>query len=151
MVKVKNKAAQRLKLGKSKRVSPILEKCCWLMIANESYQRAEEDLDMLMGIKIGHSNLHRLIQTAEIPQKPSTHIVQSLSVDGGKVRLRNQSGGAGEWRDYKAVSLHGSLCKAYFQDNEKLLEWANKQNLATMVTCLGDGHDGVWNSFWGYC
>ncbi len=145
MVRIKPQAAKKLRLGKSKQVSPVLEKCCWLVSANESYQRAEEDLEMLIGIKVGHSNLHRLVQKAELPTGQSKKKVESLSVDGGKVRLRSETGGKGEWRDYKAVSLHGSVCGAYFQENEQLLAWVNQQKLSSMVTCLGDGHDGVWN------
>ena len=26
-----------------------------------------------------------------------------------------------------------------------LISWVNSQELAPIVTCLGDGHDGVWN------
>ncbi len=50
-----------------------------------------------------------------------------------------------EWRDYKAVSLNDSVCGAYFQDNEALIKWVSEQPLSAMVTCLGDGHAGVWN------
>ena len=28
-----------------------------------------------------------------------------------------------------------------------IIDWANQQPLANPVTCLGDGHDGVWNIF----
>ena len=34
---------------------------------------------------------------------------------------------------------------AFFQNNEGLLDWVNQQSLSPSVTCLGDGHDGVWN------
>ena len=144
VVRIKSPVAKKLKLEKSKQVSPVVEKCCWLVSANESYQRAEEDLEMLMGIKVGHSSLHRLVQKGEFNSAHSPTIVDSLSVDGGKVCLRSGNG-KGEWRDYKAVSLHGSVCGAYFQENEELIQWVNRQRLATVVTCLGDGHDGVWN------
>lgn len=30
-----------------------------------------------------------------------------------------------------------------------LIEWVNQQELSTLVTCLGDGHDGIWNLFSG--
>jgi hypothetical protein len=89
-----------------------------LLSANESYQRAEEDLEMLMGLKVGHSSLHRFVQKAEFPTGNSQTRVNSLSVDGGKVHLRSETGGKGEWRDDKAVSWHRSVCGAYFQDNE---------------------------------
>jgi hypothetical protein len=144
VVNIKSTVAKKLKLATGKQISPLLEKCCWLLSANESYQRAEEDLEMLMAIRIGHSTLHRLVQKAEFDDPHSRTMVESLSVDGGKVCLRSGNG-KGEWRDYKAVSLHGSVCGAYFQDNEGLITWVNQQRLASMVTCLGDGHDGVWN------
>lgn len=141
---IKSTVAKKLKLVRGKQISPLLEKCCWLLSANESYQRAEEDLEILMGIRIGHSTLHRLVQKAEFNETHSPTMVESLSVDGGKVCLRSGNG-KGEWRDYKAVSLHRSVCGAYFQDNEGLITWVNRQRLPSMVTCLGDGHDGVWN------
>ena len=34
---------------------------------------------------------------------------------------------------------------ANFHNNVQLIEWVNEQSLAQPVTCLGDGHDGVWN------
>jgi len=42
--------------------SPKMEKNAMLICANESYQRAENDLAELTGIKISHSTLHRLVQ-----------------------------------------------------------------------------------------
>ena len=38
----------------------MMEKGALLISANESYQRAEEDLEELTGIKISHSTLQRL-------------------------------------------------------------------------------------------
>ena len=35
--------------------------------------------------------------------------------------------------------------RAFFQDNLGLLQWVNQQPLSRTITCLGDGHDGVWN------
>ena len=60
---------------------------------------------MLTGIKVGHSTLHRLVQKAEFETANSSTVVESLSVDGGKICLPSDEG-KGEWRDYKAVSLH---------------------------------------------
>ena len=34
---------------------------------------------------------------------------------------------------------------AFFQDNAAVVDWVNNQPLAEIVTCLGDGHDGIWN------
>lgn len=122
-----------------------MEKCSLLICANNSYLRAEEDLTTLTGIKVGHSSLHRLVQKNQLPEKVHQMTVHSLSIDGGKIKLRNPSQGKGEWRDYKAVSLDNGISAAYFQDNEKLLEWVNQQRLWSTITCLGDGHDGIWN------
>ena len=36
-------------------------------------------------------------------------------------------------------------CAAFFQENDKLLDWVNQQPLNEPITCLGDGHPGVWN------
>ena len=33
----------------------------------------------------------------------------------------------------------------FFARNEELINWTNRQPLAPIVTCVGDGHDGVWN------
>lgn len=40
------------------------------------------------------------------------------------------------------TSLHLS---ASFQQNDLLIDWVNHQALAPVLTCIGDGHDGVWN------
>ena len=34
---------------------------------------------------------------------------------------------------------------AFFQDNAGLIEWVNQQSLSRNITCLGDGHDRIWN------
>jgi hypothetical protein len=34
---------------------------------------------------------------------------------------------------------------AALHDNPRLINWVNGQPLALTLTCLGDGHDGVWN------
>ena len=122
-----------------------MTKCCWVASAKSSYEEAEQDLALMMGIKVGHSSLHRLVQKSDFPQADSKQKVDSLSVDGGKIRLRTEKPGPCEWRDYKAVSLHDSVCQAYFQENEVLISWVHKQSLSRMITSVGDGHDGVWN------
>ena len=46
------------------------------------------------------------------------------------------------------MNLHSSkVVGAFFQDNEKLVDWVNKQPLANPLICLGDGHRGIWNIF----
>lgn len=122
-----------------------MEKCCLVSCAKVSYLAASEDIQLMTGLQVGHSTLHRLVQRTELPSQQSSHLVNELSVDGGKVRLRTPDAGACEWRDYKAVSLHNFLCSAYFQDNNGLIGWVQQHRLASRVVCLGDGHDGVWN------
>ena len=39
----------------------MMEKCALLISANESDQRAEEDLEELSGLKFSHSTLQRLV------------------------------------------------------------------------------------------
>lgn len=47
---------------------------------------------------------------------------------------------------YKAVCLHEQAAVlASFQDNAVVIDWVNTQPLASVLTCLGDGHDGIWN------
>lgn len=125
-------------------MSPGLEKCSLRLCAKSSYEQAEADLKVVMGIEIGHSSLHRLVQKVELPEAQAEDKVTALSVDGGKIRLRSDEQGKGEWRDYKAVSLHDSVCEAFFQDAEALQQWSEQQPLSPILTCLGDGHDGVW-------
>ena len=95
-----------------------------------------------MGIKVGHSTLHRMVARVDLPLSHADKASEGMSVDGGKVCLRTDS--SGQWRDYKLVSLHGSVCEAFFQDPEGLKDWYAQQPRAMMLTCLGDGHDGVW-------
>ncbi len=46
----------------------------------------------------------------------------------------------------KGIRLHEAEASgAFFQNNDALVEWVNNQPLGLPVTCLGDGHDGVWN------
>ena len=128
-------------------ISPGLEKCCLRLCAKSSYQQAEEDLKTLMGINVGHSTLHRLVQRVELPSAQATNKTSTVSVDGGKICLRSEETGLGEWRDYKLVNLHGEVCEAFFQDPDALEKWSETQPLDWLITCLGDGHPGVWNVF----
>ncbi len=49
-----------------------------------------------------------------------------------------------EARDYKAVCVHKQTRVAWFQENETLVEWVNSQPLEQLLTCIGDGHSGIW-------
>lgn len=126
-------------------MSPQLENCCLLLSANTSYAHAARDLEVLTGVKVSASTQQRLVHRVEFPPAQASAPVTTLSIDGGKVRLRTPKGQASEWRDYKAITLHEQVCGAFFQANPQLVAWANAQPLAPVVTCLGDGHDGIWN------
>jgi hypothetical protein len=118
-----------------------------LLSANESYARTAEDIEILTGITVSHSTQQRLVhrQMFELPQ--ATPAVTEMSLDGGKIRLRTPQGEPCEWRDYKAVNLHEQVVGAFFQDNPSLVNWVNDQPLSAPLTCLGDGHDGIWNLY----
>lgn len=102
---------------------------------------------MLTGIAVSHSTQQRLVHRQEFEVPTSEQSIQEMSIDGGKVRLRTPKGKPSEWRDYKGVNLHQVCIGAFFQDNERLVSWVNAQPLAAPLTCLGDGHDGIWNLF----
>lgn len=118
-----------------------------LLSANESYQRAEEDIEVLTGIKVSHGTQQRMVhrQTFELPKVEQK--IEEMSIDGGKVRLRTPLGEPCQWRDYKGVNLHQQAKAAFFQDNESLIEWVNQQPQKNPLVCLGDGHCGIWNIF----
>ena len=139
--------AQVLAVGAYTRWSPQLVKCCLLVSANESYARAAEDIEVLTGIAVPHSTQQRLVQRQTFEELQATSAVAEMSLDGGKVRLRTAQGEACEWRDYKAVNLHQQGVAAFFQDNSSLVDWVTAQPLADPLTCLGDGHDGIWNLY----
>ena len=144
-VLVPSRHAQKLGLKKNTQLSPLVEKCALVASAKTSYGQASEDMELMTGIKVGHSSLHRLVQRVELSPEISTRLVTGLSVDGGKVRLRTPQRGPCEWRDYKAAALHDSVCNAYFRDNEALVAWLEKNPFTSMFTSVGDGHDGIWN------
>jgi len=98
----------------------------------------------LTGIRIPAKIQQRLVhhQTFEAPT--AAQPIAEVGVDGGKVRVRTPLGEDCQWRDYKAIATeHG--CAANFQNNASLITWVNAQELENPLSCLGDGHDGVWN------
>lgn len=118
------------------------------MCANTSYAHAQEDLQLLLGIEAAHSSLHRCVARQALHLPDGNEIIQSMSLDGGKVRLRSpEPGQPSYWRDYKGACLNEHWVGAYFQDNLSLSDWVNAQRLANPVVCLGDGHAGVWKLF----
>ncbi len=145
VLKLKTKQAQRLGLRPRTQLSPLLEKCCLRLSANESYQSAEIEIAALTGIKVSHSTQQRLVLRQECPLPSAKQAITEVSVDGGKVRLRGAPGEGSYWRDYKAVRLQSLYYAAFFQDNLSLIDYVNSQALTTPLICLGDGHDGIWN------
>lgn len=130
-------------------MSGYLEKCCLLVSANESYERAQQDIEVLTGMSVSHSTHQRLVHRHHFPEMVVTKRVEALSIDGGKVRLRTPQGLPCIWNDYKAIQVHGQATAAYFKDNTALVEWANRQPLGISFVGVGDGHDGIWNLFSG--
>lgn len=146
-VQITRSQAEILQIGSKKRRSPSLEKCCLLIASNQSYQRGEEDLEKLTGIKVSHSTLQRMVNKQKWPEIEVSEEIEEMSLDGGMIRLRTPLKEASEWREYKAINVNNQLNLAFFKDNESLVSWLNNQPLAKPLTCLGDGHDGVWNIF----
>ena len=61
------------------------------------------------------------------------------------MRLRtNVKGESCIWRDYKAVCVNKQQRKAWFAENQELIDWVNQQKLSEPLNCLGDGHPGIW-------
>jgi hypothetical protein len=138
------KQGQILGVEVGKRISPYLELCCLCVSANVSYANAELDVAMLTGISVSGKTQQRLVQSYDFPNPKAETPIQEASVDGGKVRLRTPLGEPSVWRDYKAIAMpHGVI--ADFQNNQSLIDRVNSQPLGIPITCLGDGHDGIWN------
>jgi hypothetical protein len=136
--------AKKLSVAPYRQLSPHLENCCLRLSANVSYEQAERDVAYLTGIRIPAKTQQRLVhqQTFEVPTAEQP--IAQLSVDGGKVRVRTPLGEECQWRDYEAIGTDQGL-SANFQNNAQLIAWVNAQFLENPLTCLGDGHAGVWN------
>jgi len=131
-------------LGTGKLISPYLELCCLRISANVSYAHASADVAMLTGMRVSANTQQRLVQNYEFPQAQAAAPIAEASVDGGKVRLRTPLGEPSIWRDYKVVETEAGMV-AMLGNNLGLIDWLKAQPLAPVLTCLGDGHDGVWN------
>jgi hypothetical protein len=96
-------------------------------------------------MSISASTQKRLVQRHDFPEIECEREIAEISVDGGKVRLRTEAKGeACVWKDYKAVCIDRELKIARLGKNEVLIDWVNHQKLAKPLTCLGDGHPGIW-------
>ena len=95
-------------------LSPLLEKCCLRLSANESYQNAEAEIEALTGMIVGHSTQQRLVNRQELPLPSTKQGISEISVDGGKVRLRGEPKAGSHWKDYKAVRKHAHILWCIF-------------------------------------
>jgi hypothetical protein len=96
-------------------------------------------------MSISASTQKRIVQRHDFQEIECEREIEEISVDGGKVRLRTETKGeACVWKDYKAICIDGELKIARLGENEVLIDWVNHQKLAKPLTCLGDGHPGIW-------
>jgi hypothetical protein len=109
-----------------------------------SYEQAEQNVAYLTGIRVSAKTQHRLVHRQNFDLPDVIQPIEELSVDGGKVKLRTPLGEECEWKDYKAIATKQGIV-ANFRNNAQLINWVNEQELSRPLTCLGDGHDGIWN------
>jgi hypothetical protein len=141
--------AESLAVKPGSQLSPLLERCCLRVSANVSYAQTQDDVELLTGIRVSAKTQQRLVQRQPVEVPIAEHPVTEVSLDGGMVRVLGGDGEPSVWKQYKAVHLEGdsALCAAWFDDNAALSDWLKTQPLTTPVTCLGDGHPGIWNLF----
>lgn len=120
---ITKKQASRLGVPPYKRLSPLLETCCLLLSANESYQNAEADIETLTGVKVGHSTQHRRVQTHEWSFPEAKQPIAEVSIDGGKVRLPGMKGQQVIGEIIKLCAWHFLYYGGFFQDNQSLIDW----------------------------
>ena len=77
-ITLSSKQAIKLGLRKGTRLSPHLEKCCLLLVGNESFANAERDIEILTGVRIPHSTQHRLVANYQLSEPKIT--IHSRSV-----------------------------------------------------------------------
>ena len=147
LLEIRQSQAEQLGVKAYSQVSGSLEKASLRLSANESFQDAESDLIALTGVSLGHSTQHRLVARQSFEFVEAKQGVDEVSIDGGKVRLRDLGESESPWRDYKAVRVQGIHYSAFFQDNDSLIDSLCAQRLLSPLVCLGDGHPGVWNLF----
>ena len=54
---ITEKQAEQLNLKKSTQLAPLFEKCCLQQVANLSYSKASQEIEVQTGVKIGHTTL----------------------------------------------------------------------------------------------
>lgn len=101
-----------------------------------------------MGIKISAKTQQRMVHRhdfSHLQNIEQTTIIEEISLDGGKVRLRTpEKGKSCIWRDYKAICVNQEQRDAWFNENNKLINYVNEQPCAQQLFCIGDGHPGIW-------
>lgn len=111
-----------------------------------SYQQAAADIEYFTGMAVSRSVQQRLVHRQNFARPEVEATVEELSVDGGNIRIRTPGGEPSAWKGYKAVCLHDlGAVAASFQENAVVINWVNAQPLASVLTCIGDGHDGRRN------
>jgi hypothetical protein len=143
-IEITSRQAEKLNVLPHRQLSPHLENCCLRLSATVSYEQAEQDIAYLTGIRVPAKTQHRLVHRQSFDLPNVEQPIEELSVDGGKVKLRTPLGEKCEWKDYKAIATDQGML-ANFRNNAQLIDWVNEQALAQPMTCLGDGHDGIWN------
>jgi hypothetical protein len=122
--------------------------CCLRSSANVSYQHAEQDIALLTGMRVSAKTQQRLVQRQSWEElaDAANEDVAEMSIDGGNVKLTSGTKDNPDWRQYKAVRMNSKgESRAWFQDNDSLVQTLSARPLAEIVVCLGDGHDGIWN------
>ena len=109
-----------------------------------SYAQAAVDIEYITGVKSNGMLQQRLVHRQEFELPVVIGLIEEVGVDGGKVRIRTEKGLECIYKDYKAMQTNKGLIAGY-QDNAAVIKWVNSQPQAPIVTCLGDGHDGIWN------
>jgi hypothetical protein len=92
-IKITNKQASPLGIELYRGFSPLREKCCLLLAANESFQDPENDLKVLIGIEFGYSKYHRQVEKVDLSRPNVKQKLTEVCLDGEKVRLRSQEKG----------------------------------------------------------
>ena len=128
--------------------SPYLEQCCLRMCSKTSYRQAEDDLEMLTGIRVSAKTQERIVKRTTLPEPTSDAPVSELALDGGMVWVRTPKGEPSEWRQYHVIRVNREgIGMAWFKQPAALLSWVINLPLATLVYLLGDGHCGIWSLF----
>jgi hypothetical protein len=148
-LRVTSEQAVSLAVKPGSQLSPLLERCCLRVSANVSYAQTQTDIELFTGIRVSAKTQQRLVQRQAVEFPIAERPVTEVALDGGMVRVLGGDGEPSLWKQYKAVHLEGdsALCAAWLDENAALSDWLQAQPLTTPLTCLGDGHPGVWNLF----